>query len=204
MVQTAPIADLAPDRLTALSLALETRLKLGFPEAHFDFGFMPYAPSLREWERIVRRMPFVGLAFTGIEPDKGNGRAFKGRAKFLVTLATSNPQSAKGRFQGDATAPGLFRMIDVAVPLVQGFDVAGVGAANVDEVAPMTAEGWDNQGAAIAGLTVSVLMDMPLVSTGTDPLDLTHIVMRWRHELQTVDGYAGDVVDQTMPTGGQG
>ena len=201
----AQVQPLAAPRLKLMPAAIEARLRLGFPESHFQFDLMPYALTLEEFGRTVKRIPFLGLGFSGIAPDRGNGRFFQGKAKWTLILVTRNAQSAAARFLGDGLGAGLFEMIDAAAGLLQGADIADIGPATITAIDATVADGWTEDGTVLASVDFEIAMNQPLTGIGNDPGLLEALSMQWRFDpIQTADGYGGRTVDETVTysTGG--
>jgi hypothetical protein len=139
--------------LLAAHAALWARLEQFFPASHFARADVPARITRKGWDRLLRRTPFVGLCWLGIAPAQNNARLFLGRSRWTVFLAARNEHAPATRATGAATGPGLFGMTQVAALCLGGFTVPAVGTVTVTEVANLTADDWDDEAAAIAGVT---------------------------------------------------
>lgn len=142
---------------------IQARLKTFFPEAKFAHGAVPANLSPRGWDALTRRTPFVGLGWRGFRPDAQNGRLLKASAQWTVFLVVRNLGSPAARLAGDSLGPGLLGMTQVAALCLHGFTILGpepartaVGTIEVNEVANLQADHWQDEAAAIAGLNVSL------------------------------------------------
>lgn len=151
-----PLIDNGP--LIAGYAALWARLDTFFPASHFARADVPARVTPQGWKRLLRRTPFVGLSWLGIAPEAGNTRVFRGKSQWSVFLAARNEHAPDVRATGAATGPGLFGMVQVAAFALAGLTVPDVGSVSVTEVANLTADNWDDEAAAVAGLR----LDLPL------------------------------------------
>lgn len=147
-----------PSPLALAHEAIWGRLEDFFPASHFARADVPARITPQGWKRLVRRTPFVGLSWRGIAPDAANTRLFKGRSQWSVFLAARNEHAPETRATGGATGPGLLAMAHVAVFCLGGFTIPDVGSITITEVANLSADGWDDEAAAVAGVS----FDLPL------------------------------------------
>ncbi len=157
-----PLIDAGP--LLAAHAALWAQLDRFFPASHFARADVPARISRKGWDRLLRRTPWVGLCWLGVAPQANNGRVFQGRSRWTVFLAARNEHAPAARTTGAATGPGLLGMTQVAVFAFSGFSAPGVGTVTLGEATNLTADEWDDEAAAIAGIPV----DLPCGIGGED------------------------------------
>lgn len=153
-----PLIDNGP--LIAAHAALWARLDAFFPASHFARADVPARVTPQGWKRLLRRTPFVGLSWRGIAPQAGNARLFQGRSQWSVFLAARNEHSPEVRATGAATGPGLLGMTQVAAFCLGGFTIADVGSVSIAEVANLTSDNWDDEAAAVAGISFDLPMGL--------------------------------------------
>jgi hypothetical protein len=151
-----------PGQLQQLGTALIAQVQIAFPPTLFQFEVMPSKLTPQAWTALVRRVPFVGLGWNGVEPAPDMGRGFRGVSRWTLYLVTRNSAGELGRYFGDAQGPGLLQMVQAAVVLLQGADIGGVGTAAVRSVANAVAEGWEGGNAVIAAVDIDVPVDLTL------------------------------------------
>ena len=150
-VSASPLIDAGP--LLSAHQAIWARLDAFFPPSHFARADVPVRVTAQGWKRLLRRTPFVGLTWRGVAPAANPGRLFLGRSQWSVVLA-ARPEHAPGaRAAGADTGPGLFGMTQVAAFCLGGFTIPDVGSVSVTEVANLTADDWDEEAAAVAGIS---------------------------------------------------
>lgn len=151
--------------LVRIGRALEERLKLAFPPAMFEHGFVPAKLSKGEWEQLTRRTPFVGLGWNEVEPDKDSGRLLTGDTRWTVFLVNRNAGSIGGRYFGDSLAQGLFHMVQAAMALLHGHTVDGLGTFMVTKAGNLYADQWETGQMAIAAVDVDMRLALPMRSS---------------------------------------
>lgn len=143
-------------KLHTMASAIEARLRLIFPADLFEFSLMSSSATAKELDCVVRRKPFVGLAFTGIKPGNTQ-RQLKGSAQWVVFVICQNEAGAPARFTGDNLGIGLFGMIMAGATILHGWTIADVGAVSViDQIETVRPEGWGDDSIAIAAIPLSI------------------------------------------------
>lgn len=175
-----PLIDTGP--LVAAHAALWARLDTFFPASHFARADVPARVTPAGWKRLLRRTPFIGLSWRGITPAAGHGRAFRGRSQWSLFLAARNEHAPEARATGAATGPGLFGMTQVGVFALGGFVITGIGDVTITEVGNLSADNWDDEAAAVAG----VMFDLPVgAGAGVDAAELDDFLRQgatWRFD----------------------
>lgn len=144
----------APIRL--MEPAIVERLRLAFPEKTFAIERVPQTMTIKEFEKISRQSPFIGLAWTGMRPDTASGRILKGKMLWRLIIVFKASSGLETRFKGDARGLGLDAMIDVAIALLQGAEFKGIGFANVTLANSIIADGWSDDAVVIAQVDFDV------------------------------------------------
>ena len=196
------MSDLGP--LHYIVDALQEQLKLVFPERLFTHDLMPGRLDKAEWERLVRREPFVGLGFLGVPPRSDDGRVFEGTAQISVLLVTKNAGVVRARFFGDGLGPGLFEMLHVAIAALHGFTInpdgtlwEAQGTARVKQAANVATPDWVAAHIAIAELMVEVPFQLTLpeaLSGNGNPGDLTTIAASWNFQADSSTASPTDLI----------
>jgi hypothetical protein len=70
--------DLSSAPIRVMEPAIKARLRLAFPEKDFTIERIPQTLTIKEFERLSRLSPFIGLAWAGFKPDGANERITKG------------------------------------------------------------------------------------------------------------------------------
>lgn len=188
----------APTRI--MGPLIVERLRLGFPEQHFGIERVPSTLTLSEFQRLTRVAPFIGLSWTGLQPDAGNARILRADMMWRLTLIVRNSQSAEGRFKGDQFDIGLDAMLDVATVLLQGAVFEDIGQCNVTSARPVYAEGHEDDAVALAHVDFTISFSAPLSGLQLKPgADLTALNVAWL-TTDSDDPTAAPTVLQTIET----
>ncbi len=138
------------------------RLRLAFPEKDFSIERVPQVLTIKEFERLAKLSPFIGLAWTGFKTDSASGRALVGRMQWRLILIFKASSGLQTRFKGDARGIGLDAMVDVSVALMHGWTLPNVGSSEVTLVNSVIADGWAEDNIAIAQVDFSILCTAPI------------------------------------------
>lgn len=141
--------------LHRMDTLIQDRLRLAFPVAQFEIANASPIPSKVEWDRLFARKPAIGVAFSGIQPDKRSGRMLQATANWIIYLVAAN-QQIKARFCGDDRGIGMFGMVTGAVAVLHGVTINDVGTTAVESVETLTKEDWGDEQTAIVGIALSV------------------------------------------------
>ena len=141
--------------------AIAERLKFAFPPERFTHEFLPAKLDARQWDKLLRRTPFVGLGFADNEPKLDSSNHFTGAVTWAVFLGTRNESGPRARFYGDKQAPGVLQMMQVAVAALQGHtlkaDGVKLGTVYAVRAANAFAEEWKDDAVAMVQLGLSVM-----------------------------------------------
>ncbi|KEC73909.1 hypothetical protein RLPCCGM1_c2028 [Rhizobium leguminosarum bv. phaseoli CCGM1] len=148
--------DLAYAPIRRMEPAIVERLRLAFPAKDFTIERIPQTLTIKEFERLVKQAPFIGLAWTGMKPDAASGRALKGQMLWRLVLVFRASNGLETRFKGDKRGIGLDAMHDVAVALLQAAEIPGVGVATVTSANSLIADGWTDDNVVISQIDFSV------------------------------------------------
>ncbi|MDR6102793.1 hypothetical protein QE369_002990 [Agrobacterium larrymoorei] len=142
------------------------RLRIAFPAKTFTIERVPQTMSLKEFNRIVKQTPFIGLAWTGMKPDGGNGRMLKGEMLWRLILVSGASSGLEARFKGDRSDIGMDAMVDVAAVLLQGVTFPGQGTTTVTLANSVIADGWSDDNIAISQLDFTFSFSCRAAATG--------------------------------------
>ena len=165
-----PAINLAASPIRTIEPLVTARLRLAFPEKSFGLERIPAVLTVKEFERVLRLSPFLGLAFLGVDTDAKSGRQLQAAMRWRLVLVFKASRDLRTRFSGDAHDIGLDAMTDVAIALLQGAVFEGVGASTVTSAEAVYADGWEDD------LTVVNQVDFKVAySTGAGPFQLKTI-----------------------------
>ncbi len=142
--------DLAHQPIRAMEPLIKARLRLVFPEKDFTVERVPQTLTLKEFGRLAPLSPFIGLAWTGFKPDGDNNRITKGVMLWRLILIYKASSGLEPRFKGDQRGLGLDAMIDVAIVLMNGWTLPGIGSSHVTLANSVIADGWTDDAIVIA------------------------------------------------------
>jgi hypothetical protein len=148
--------DLAYAPIRKMEPPIVERLRLAFPAKDFTVERVPQTLTIKEFDRLVKQSPFIGLAWTGMKPDAASGRILKGQMLWRLVLVFKASNGLETRFKGDKRGLGLDAMIDVAVALLQAAEIPGVGIATVTSANSVIADGWTDDNVVIAQIDFNV------------------------------------------------
>jgi len=175
-----PLIDNGP--LIDARAALWSRLGMFFPASHFARADVPARVTPKGWQRLLRRTPFIGLCWRGIAPEAGNARIFRGRSQWTVFLATRNEHAPETRATGAATGPGLFGMTQVAAFALGGCTLDGIGAVTITEVGNLSADNWDDEAAAVAGISLDLPFGLDAGISASDVGEFLRAGVTWNFD----------------------
>ncbi|MBW9072228.1 hypothetical protein [Agrobacterium deltaense] len=171
------------------------RLRIAFPKKIFTIQRVPQTLSIKEFNRISRLTPFIGLAWTGMKPDPDSGRMLTGNMLWRLILINSVSNGLEARFKGDANDIGMDAMADVASVLLQGVSFEGQGATSVTGANSVTADGWSDDNLSIAQLDFTFSFACRAAATGKmQPDDFRALGVTW-----SVNGSTETVSDEVQP-----
>lgn len=195
--------DLSAAPIRVMEPAIVDRLRLGFPSATFAIERIPQTMTLKEFERVVRTVPFIGLAWTGFRPDGANtnGRITKGDMLWRLVLVYKASSGFDTRFKGDKRGIGLDAMLDVSVLLLNGAVFDGIGTSQVTLANSVTADGLTDEALVVAQVDFTVKFTAtPARLQLVTPEDFARFGITWIVEPE--DDAAPDVTDTIdLPTG---
>lgn len=148
--------DLATSPIRTMQPAIVDRLRLAFPEKDFQIQRVPPVLTIKEFERVVRLTPFIGLAWMGMRPDRDAGRQLAAAMRWRLTLIVKASSSLDARFGGDRRDIGLDAMLDVAGTLLQGAVFDGIGASAVTGAEAVYADGWADEATVVANVDFEI------------------------------------------------
>ena len=125
------------------------RLRIAFPEQIFKLERVPTAMTIKEFNRLARMTPFLGLAWQGM--NVGNGaRNLAGKMQWRLFLLTATSSTLEARFKGDARGVGLDAMVNVAAALLNGVSFPDAGTLGVTKANAIVADGFTDDNIAVA------------------------------------------------------
>ena len=148
--------DLATSPIRIMAPAIVERLRLAFPAKDFQIKRVPPVLTIREFERVVRLTPFIGLAWMGMRSDRDAGRQLAAAMRWRLMLIVKASSSLDARFGGDKRDIGLDAMLDVAGTLLQGVSFDGIGARPVTGAEAVFADGWADDATVVANVDFEI------------------------------------------------
>lgn len=148
------VAGIPDGPLPGIGRSIQARLQLVFPPAKFQFGIVPANVNHKQWNKLTVRTPFIGLGWTSMQ-DRSESPLFKGISAWTIFIAVMNERGLTERYFGDAQAPGLLHLAQIAVAAVNGMQTMdasgnGLGSVFVRRVANAHGENFDeNQAIAV-------------------------------------------------------
>lgn len=184
--------DLSTTPIRIIEPLLTERLRLAFTEKTFSLERVPAVLSIKEFERIVRQAPLLGLAFAGITLDKNSGRRMQAAMRWRLFLIVTATRDLRTRFSGDAQDIGLDAMTDAAAALLQGWSVPEVGDVTVTAIEAVYADGWADEATVVNQIDFEVAYSAsPAMLKLATPGDFRELAVTW-----PVNG--GDAATETI------
>ncbi len=164
------LSAISPSPLERTYAGLAELLRAAFPPAKFMHQVVPAKLTRTNWPDLTRVTPFVGLGWDGIRRTR-DGQLWIGVSRWSVWLTVSNSGSDQARLLGDGQGPGLATMTTLAVAVLNGRTIPGVGSVSAAEgnAAIVELEG-ENRATALVSLEVG--LDLALDSVIEQPADL--------------------------------
>ncbi|TCT35376.1 hypothetical protein EDC90_102631 [Martelella mediterranea] len=125
------------------------RLRIAFPERVFNLERVPMAMTMREFNRLARMTPFLGLAWLGMKVGDG-ARNLAGSMQWRLYLLTSTSSGLEARFKGDARGVGLDAIVNVAAAVLNGVSFPDAGTLTVTGASAIAADGFTDDNIALA------------------------------------------------------
>ena len=141
--------NLSASPIRTIEPLVTDRLRLAFPAKTFGLERIPAVLTVKEFERVLRLSPFLGLAFLGVDPDAKSGRVLQAAMRWRLVLVFTASRDLRTRFSGDAQDIGLDAMTDVAIALLQGAVFEGVGSSAVTSAEAVYADGWGDEATVV-------------------------------------------------------
>ncbi|NIX75388.1 hypothetical protein [Microvirga terricola] len=138
------------DPFTSFTKAVEARLRIWFLDKKWAFHIVPSQLTVREFEQISTRTPLLAFAWTKITPPANGGRSFSGQAEFTLTIVVKNQAAGAARYFGDSQGVGLFPAAALAIAVLNGWTVKGLGTLFVTDANQTYADGLNDHSLAIA------------------------------------------------------
>ena len=148
--------DLSQAPIRIASEKIVDRLRLAFPERDFTIERVPPNMTLKEFERVVRKVPFLGLAFVGLSPDGESGRRVQAKQRWRLILVYKSSGAQAVRFTGDKRGIGLDAMVDVASVMMHSHAIEGLGDTTLTSAESMIADGWTDEHLVLAKVDFEV------------------------------------------------
>jgi len=188
--------ELTKAPIRVMEAAILARLRLAFPEKKFQIGRVPAVLTIKEFERIVRLKPFIGLAWMGLQPDRDHGRLLSGAANWRLVLVVKASNNLDARFKGDKFDIGLDAMIDVSSVLLSGCTLQDIGTCTVTRAEAIYADGWADDATVLAQVDFDVRFTSPLSAFQIKTLDdLKSLGVTW-----ITNGEEEPVISDTINT----
>jgi hypothetical protein len=166
--------------MPAIGRALQAQLQAYFPLTVFEHQVVPAKVGAKEWAKLTRRLPFIGLGWNDVEPTRDAGPLFDGQSRWSVFIAVENSRGIAERYFGDAQAPGLLQFVQVAVAVLHGFKIPCVGTVMVTRASNAAGEGFDeNQAIAVIDISVSTVLALPDIIVQPDMGLFQQMAVTW-------------------------
>jgi hypothetical protein len=166
------------------------RLELVFPPTLFQHDYLPSQITPNVWEQLLRRTPFVGLAWGKLGPKPGTpANRFVGEASWQVYLAVKNPAGQRARLFGDKQGDGLFKVVRAAIAILHGAPVPGIGTIQVRDAGNWAPDNYlaENMSMAVVDFDCGVGINLLGTLSGIRAHTLSEIDITW--------SFAGDATD---------
>lgn len=163
--------ELTKAPIRVMEAAIIERLRLAFPAKKFQIERVPAVLTVKEFERVVRMRPFIGLAWMGLQPDRDHGRLLSGAANWRLVLVVKVSSGLDARFKGDKNDIGLDAMIDVSSVLLSGCTLPDIGTCTVTRAEAVYADGWADDATVLAQVDFDVRFTSPLSAFQIKTLD---------------------------------
>ena len=163
--------ELTKAPIRVMEAAIIERLRLAFPAQKFQIQRVPAVLTVKEFERVVRMRPFIGLAWMGLQPDRDHGRLLSGAANWRLVLVVKASSGLDTRFKGDRHDIGLDAMIDVSSVLLSGCTLPDIGTCTVTRAEAVYADGWADDATVLAQVDFDVRFTSPLSAFQIKTLD---------------------------------
>lgn len=163
--------ELTKAPIRVMEAAIIDRLRLAFPAQKFQIQRVPAVLTVKEFERVVRLRPFIGLAWMGLQPDRDHGRLLSGAANWRLVLVVKASNGLDTRFKGDRFDIGLDAMIDVSSVLLSGCTLPDIGTCTVTRAEAVYADGWADDATVLAQVDFDVRFTSPLSAFQIKTLD---------------------------------
>lgn len=134
--------------------ALWARLELGFPAKQFGRAILPAKPSKDTWKRAFIKPPMVGIAWTGLTPEKESGRIMKCTSDWMLFFAVHN-QRAEKLILGDDYGVGMLGLAGLATALLHEYVAPGVGVWSVNSIDNAALQDFIDEEIGVVALSVS-------------------------------------------------
>jgi hypothetical protein len=138
--------------------AIQTRLKIIFPERLYRHHIIPPHASKADWSKIIGGCPAIALGWAGWSPDRDCGSAFRGDMAFALFGIVQSRDPA-GLYFGDdrLRGAGTMGITALAAAALHGMNVPDMGACMIRKASvPSAAADWLKDGIAIVALEVAI------------------------------------------------
>ena len=138
--------------------AIQTRLKIIFPERLYRHHIIPPHASKADWSKIIGGCPAIALGWAGWSPDRDCGSAFRGDMAFALFGIVQSRDPA-GLYFGDdrLRGAGTMGINALAAAALHGMNVPDMGACVIRKASvPSAAADWLKDGIAIVALEVAI------------------------------------------------
>lgn len=168
----APIRNMYPE--------LVERLRLAFPADQFTICRVPQQMSAEDFASLVQLAPVIGIAWRGVRPDPNNARILKGVALWRLLLIYKASGKPEVRFTGDQFGWGIDDMADVAMVIMQGWTLDGIGMCSVTDVQAVVADGYAKDDISLVQIDFEVGFAVPTsLLAVANPADFSALGIEW-------------------------
>ncbi len=195
-VLTQLTAGAPPLALEGALAFIQSQLALVFPPTLFDFAVIPPRMTTAAWNKVFRRLSFVGIGWNGLNDKGSTMQMFSGVSEFSVVLAVKNTSSVRARYVGDERGIGIMPMVRATVGVLHGATCPGVGSFQVTSAEPGYAEELADDDVLMALVHVSNKISLPLgAQIGALPeTTITQLGIDW-----LIDGGASIATTEDYP-----
>lgn len=113
-------------------------------------------------KRLLRAVPGVFLVWAGGQTnDRSSGMSGMVNGSWLVYVVTGHASGEAARRRGDGQQVGAYELLEVLIPLLNGYTITAVGTLSLQRVENLYSGTVDRQGVTVYGLTFTMPMAWP-------------------------------------------
>ena len=126
-------------------------------------------------KRLLRQVPGVYVSWVGGQTANGRDGGVAGMTNgvWIVYVATGHASGEAARRRGDSQQVGAYELLDILIPLLNGFVVPGEGSLSLVRVENLYSGTVDRQGLCLYAMHFNMPMSWPTTvnETGLTPFE---------------------------------